>query len=165
MIFLEVDAAGRGDIWITPLDNAAAAQPLVHTAFNETSPALSPDGQWLAYVSDETGRNEVYVRRLRTEVGRRPFSTNGGTEPRWTKGGHELFYRKGDSVFIVAVPPGAAPSAAMPRLAFVMPIARLLGGAYDVSPDGQRLVVAREQPGPRADPLHVVLGGFAQPVH
>ena len=163
MIFLEIDAAGHGDIWITPLDNAAAAQPLVHTAFNETNPALSPDGGWLAYVSDETGRNEVYIRGLRTDVGRRRLSTNGGTEPRWTKGGHELFYRNADSVFVVAVRPGAAPSAATPRLAFVMPIARLLGGAYDVSPDGQRIVVVREQVGPRADPLHVVLGWFAQP--
>src|SRR4030095_16538050 len=98
------------------LDNTTAAQPLVHTAFNETNPALSPDGQWLAYVSDETGRNEVYVRGLRTEVGRRPFSTNGGTEPRWTKGGRELFYRNADSVFLVAGQAGGAP-AATPRLA------------------------------------------------
>jgi len=162
MIFLEIDPAGRGDIWITPVDDAAAAQPLVHTAFNETNPALSPDGEWLAYVSDETGRNEVYVRGLRTEVGRRPVSTNGGTEPRWTKGGHELFYRNADSVFVVAVQPGGPLNAATPQLAFVMPIARLLGGAYDVSPDGERIVVVREQVGPRADPLHVVLGWFAQ---
>src|SRR4030095_4432651 len=145
------------------LDNTTAAQPLVHTAFNETNPALSPDGGWLAYVSDETGRNEVYMRGLRTDVGRRRLSTNGGTEPRWTKGGHELFYRNADSVFVVAVRPGAAPSAATPRLAFVMPIARLLGGAYDGSGDGQRIVVGREQVGPRVDPLHVVLGWFAQP--
>ena len=165
MVFLEVDPAGRGDIRITPLDNVAAAQPLVHTAFNETNPALSPDGQWLAYASDETGRNEVYVRGLRTEVGRRRVSTNGGTEPRWTKGGHELFYRNADSVFIAAVQTGGAFSTATPRLAFVMPIARLLGGAYDVSPDGQRIVLVREQVGPRADPLHVVLGWFGQPVH
>jgi len=164
MIFLEVDAAGRGDIWITPLENTAAAQPLVHTASNETNPALSLDGRSLAYVSDETGRNEVYVRGLRTEVGRRTVSTNGGTEPRWAKGGHELFYRNADSVFVVAVQPGAAPSPATRRLAFVMPIARLLGGAYDVSADGQRVVVVREQTGPRTDPLHVVLGWFAQPV-
>lgn len=136
----------------------------MHTAFNETNPALSPDGQWLAYVSDETGRNEVYVRGLRTEVSRQPVSTNGGTEPRWTKGGRELFYRNADSVFVVPVQPGGALGIATPRLAFVMPIARLLGGAYDVSSDGQRIVVVREQVGPRADPLHVVLGWFGQPI-
>jgi serine/threonine-protein kinase len=163
MIFLEVDPAGHGDIWITPLDNVAAERPLVHTASNENSPSLSPDGKWLAYVSDEAGRNEVYVRSLVTEEGRRRISTNGGTEPRWTRGGHELFYRNADSLFVVAVQAGRALGVGTRRLAFVMPLARLLAGAYDVSPDGQRVVLVREQVGPRADPLHVVLGRFAQP--
>lgn len=163
MIFQEFDAAGRGGIWITPLDDTAAAQPLVHTAFNETNPALSPDGQWLAYVSDETGRNEVYVRGLRTEADRQRVSRTGGSEPRWTKGGHELFYRNADSVFVAAIEARGGLRADAPRLAFTMPLARLFGGAYDVSPDGQRIVAVRESVGPRADPLHVVLGWFAQP--
>ena len=165
MIFMEVDAVGHADISIAQLEDVAAARPLIHTAFNVNGPSLSPDGKWLAYASDETGRYEVYVRGLGTEKGRQRISTNGGTEPRWTRGGRELFYRNGDSLFVVPVQIGGALRTGMPRFAFVMPIARLLGGAYDVSPDGERIAVVREQVGPRADPLHVVLGWFAQPLH
>jgi serine/threonine-protein kinase len=81
-----------------------SAVPLVATGYDETSPAVSPDGRWLAYTSDESGRPEVYVRPFpNTNDGRWLVSAGGGQEPVWAHSGRELFYRGSGDLMVVEV--------------------------------------------------------------
>ncbi|MEX1186426.1 MAG: protein kinase [Gemmatimonadaceae bacterium] len=86
-------AAGSFDLALTPLTGDRKEQPFLATNFNEYYPAISPDGRWLAYVSDESGQNEVYVRPLDGPGGKMLVSQSGGIEPVWSRNGRELFYR------------------------------------------------------------------------
>jgi Tol biopolymer transport system component/tRNA A-37 threonylcarbamoyl transferase component Bud32 len=96
-IFLLRRDAGTGDSALTPL--------LAARTYNQMSPALSPDGRWLAYTSDESGRDEVYVRPFPdVETGRWQISRDGGAEPVWSHSGRELFFRSETPVAVVSVP-------------------------------------------------------------
>jgi WD40-like Beta Propeller Repeat len=77
--------------------------PITSTPFNETIPAFSPDGKWLAYQSDESGRDEVYVQPFPAGGSKTLVSVDGGTEPVWSGNGRELFYRNGDHMMTAAV--------------------------------------------------------------
>jgi Tol biopolymer transport system component/tRNA A-37 threonylcarbamoyl transferase component Bud32 len=118
-------------------------EPFLQTRFNEIAPQFSPDGRWLAYVSDESGRNEVYVQPYPGPGGKWQISTEGGTEPVWARNG-ELFYRNGDKMMAVGTTTKGNFSADTPKVLFeghyatynTMP-------AYDVTPDGQRFLLAR----------------------
>ncbi|MEO7648230.1 MAG: hypothetical protein ABIV11_08355, partial [Gemmatimonadaceae bacterium] len=85
--------AGSFDLALTPLTGDRREQPFLATDFNEAFPAISPDGRWLAYVSDESGQFEVYVRPLLGAGAKVLVSQNGGSEPVWSRNGRELFYR------------------------------------------------------------------------
>jgi serine/threonine-protein kinase len=94
-------AAGSGDILARPISGDSSDVELIATAFEETSPALSPDSRWMAYSSNESGRKEIYVRPFpNVNDGRWQVSVNGGTEPLWAHSGRELFYwsRSGEMV-------------------------------------------------------------------
>ena len=142
------DSPGTGrDIFAAPLDTPTSARPIVATRFNERGIATGPVGDWLAYVSNESGRDEVYVRRLSPDSPRWPVSRNGGTEPRWTRSG-EVFFRNHDSVFVARVSLGTSASDA-PR---IDPPTALFGGVYqslgmevtwDASPDGKSFLMVR----------------------
>src|SRR6185503_1388711 len=82
-----------GDLLVAPLDSPRAIRKFVATLAAEYLPRVSPSGRLLAYVSDETGRAEVYITRLPGPKGRVIVSTGGGTEPVWSSTGEELFYR------------------------------------------------------------------------
>ena len=82
---------GAGDIWMLPLDGEPSE--FIATEFSEQQPTFSPDGEWLAYQSDETGQAEVYVQPYPGPGGRLQISTQGGREPLWGPDGRELFYR------------------------------------------------------------------------
>jgi serine/threonine protein kinase/Tol biopolymer transport system component len=109
------------------------AKPYVSTRFRETSAALSPDNAFIAYVSDESGRNEVYVEQFPTHARRRQISTAGGQIPRWRGDGRELFYVAlgGDMMSVDMGSETATPK----------PLFHLPGFTYDVTRDGQRFVV------------------------
>ena len=81
-----------GDIGMVSSDGSGTWEPLLQTSANERSPAISPDGRWLAYDSDESGRFEVYVQRFPEILGRQQVSVGGGHRPRWSEDGRELFY-------------------------------------------------------------------------
>jgi hypothetical protein len=96
-------AIGLGDIMAFRPGGDAEPIAIVATEYEETSPSVSPDGQWIAYVSTRTGRKEVYVSPFPNSEDRFfPVSQGGGTEPVWAHNGHELFYRDGDMVMVVA---------------------------------------------------------------
>ena len=100
--FQELNPETGNDIWTVGLADRMA-KPFLKTPANEAAPQFSPDGQWIAYVSDETGRWEVYVRPYPGPGARYPISTEGGTEPMWNPSGHELFYRTGNRMMAVDV--------------------------------------------------------------
>ena len=83
----------RRDIWVTPTDAPGDSRPLMNAAYDEGAPAISPDGRWIAYMTDRTGRDEVYVRALEGEGAEIPVSVSGGIDPKWSSDGTELFYR------------------------------------------------------------------------
>ena len=143
VVFREDVSGGNRDVYMVSRDSGANPMPLAVTRFDEKGIALSPDGKWLAYASDETGANEVYIRRLDASARQWPVSRTGGTEPRWTKSG-EIFFRRGDSVFVSRVTLGAEPAASPPAALFA---ARFDATGYepmwDASPDGKQFVVTR----------------------
>ena len=118
-------------------------QPLLHTPFNEGGGQFSPDGRWLAYASDESGRFEVYVQAYPGPGGKWQISTDGGTGPIWNRSGLELFYRSANKLMAVNVTTHPSFSSGKPKMLFegsflsegpVFP-------SYDVSPGGQRFLM------------------------
>jgi serine/threonine-protein kinase len=143
VVFFETGSQNSG-IRAMRLDSAPAARMIIPDAFQESAPALSPDGRWLAYQSSEPGRAEVYVRPFPGPGPRVPVSLNGGTEPCWSRDGRELFYREGDAMMAASVRTQQAFEVTERRRLFSG--AFLPGGAfreYDVTPDGRRFVMVR----------------------
>ena len=143
--YLVVTVGGR-DVWTVPLSPGAAPQPLLAEAFTERDARISPDGRWLAYVSDESGRSEVYVRSLRGRARRYVVSSGGGDQPVWGRRGSELFFTGGGRLHSAPVRPdasegllfGTATTLEVPELG-----ERHWGTTYDVSADGRRVYFGR----------------------
>jgi eukaryotic-like serine/threonine-protein kinase len=134
-------------LWLLQLEGERVAKPLLKTQFGEDHAAISPDGRWMAYRSNESGRFEIYVATFPQLIGRWQVSVSGGTEPRWRRGGKELFFVAGDRKLMAAEVKtgGGVFKAGVPRLLFetqfVTPILR---NRYVVTGDGNRfLVIAR----------------------
>ena len=125
----------------------SAAIPLVATEFQETAPAVSPDGRWLAYVSDETGRAEVYVSPFpNVDDGRWLVSTDGGSEPVWAHSGRELFYRNAaqELISVQILPSNVFTMGEQQTLFSTRPYTTdIYHQMYDVSLDDQRFVMIR----------------------
>jgi serine/threonine-protein kinase len=167
LAFIEVNPTTGNDIWVLRLgDPARDAQPFLRTPFNESVPRFSPDGHWLAYISDESGRYEIYVQPYPGPGGKWQISTEGGTEPVWNPTGRELFYRSGDKMMAVyiATQPGFA--AGKPRMLFEGPYlpTPLTAANYDVSLDGQRFLMLKPSEQVQAAPtqINVVLNWFEE---
>ncbi len=135
-------AAQTLDTMMMRLDADRTVAPLLATEFTESNAAVSPDGGWIAYRSDESGRNEVYVQRFPELGGRVQISTTGGTSPLWSSDGTELYYRQGQAMMTVAVDgSGAAFSAGQPERLFEGRYLDDLTRNYDVAPDGRFLMI------------------------
>ena len=126
-----------------------SSEPLLATEFRERNPALSPDGRWLAYESNASGQNEIYVRPFpNIEDGQWLISTDGGTRPLWGADGRELFYlSRGAELMAVRVQ--TEPSFAPGNPEAILEGRKLTvetgpGRAYDISPDGERFLVVQE---------------------
>jgi len=144
-------AATGSDIWALPLAGDRRPRPLLQTKFNETYPEFSPDGRWLAYVSNESGRDEVYVQPYPGPGPRQQVSVDGGEAPAWSRDGRELFYSAVANVGQgattrewIAVPLTTAPSLRFgaPRVLFQARYqTTLTARGYDVTSDGQRFLM------------------------
>jgi serine/threonine-protein kinase len=133
--------AGAGDILAMRSSGDGTPVPVAVSPFTELNPALSPDGRWLAYTSNESGFNEVYVRPFPDAQGARwQISNGGGSEPRWARNGREVFYLDGESR-LNAVAVHAAPTfAAAGRTSLFDASNFVIAGfhqSYDVTPDGR----------------------------
>ncbi len=155
------DPATSADLWLLSLGN----QPEMH-AFKQTSAAerqgtLSPDGRYMAYASNESGRSEIYVEPVPGPGGRWQISTDGGEQPRWVRTGREIVYRNGTKMMSAAVQIQPTFSAAKPAELFDRKFDRggTVGG-YDITPDGQTFVMTRSE---QANPteIRVVVGWSA----
>jgi serine/threonine-protein kinase len=143
----DVESPGSGDILAIRPGIDTGPVPVVATRFTEISPALSPNGRWLAYISNETGADEIYVVPFpNTGTGRWPISAGGGTEPVWSHRGNELFYRDA-SGNLVAVGVNTSPTFSLGRAAVLFPAARFTSvrwhSQYVVAPDDRRFLMIR----------------------
>ena len=101
--FREIDPTTGHDIWVADLSGASEPRPYLQTPFNERTPVISPDGRWLAYTSNESGRDEVYVQAFPEPSGKWLVSAESGHEPMWSRDGSEIYYRNASSFFSVQV--------------------------------------------------------------
>ena len=141
-------------------------EPLTSTPFGEFDAALSRDGRWLAYASDESSRPEVFVRSFPSLDGRWQVSTDGGTEPVWARDGRTLYYRGGGKLMAVDISPGAAFTPSAPRVVFDDRFAAtqtLSHTCYDTMPDGSLLMVQEAADRIAIKHINVVLNFFGRP--
>jgi serine/threonine protein kinase len=166
VFFYDVDPQTGRDIYAYDLDDGRAT-PLLVTAADERAPMVSPDGSFLAYLSDASGRFEVYVSSLPGLEVTRQVSRDGGTEPNWSAAGDELFYRS-DAGAMVAVPFRSAPemSIGRPQELFRDEFLREQFGntSYAVTPDGRFMMLSAGEASAGGVQLQVALG-FADELH
>jgi Tol biopolymer transport system component len=156
LVFTEQRPATGRDILILPAGERTPRTLLASPA-DETSPKVSPDGRWLAYVSTEGARSDVYVTQLSNPARARRVSVEGGSEPAWASAGRELFYRQGTAMMTVTIDASGQVQSG-PRVLFDADFVRgtLDTANYDVLPDGRFVMVQRASQG--ADPmLHVLI--------
>ena len=133
-------ADSRQDVWVLPLQPPGTPIPIARTTFSERQARFSPDGKFIAYESDETGRFEVYVQPLPPTGAKWQVSANGGTDPAWRDG--ELLYADRDNMLIAVPVTTTGNMFAAGRPAGLFKLAFAGGaGAFDVTPDGRRLLV------------------------
>jgi Tol biopolymer transport system component len=149
-------ATPANEIWEMPLGGGTSgeAKPtaFIRSQFTKDAPQFSPDGKWVAYQADDSGRSEVYVVPYPGPGGKSQVSTDGGASPQWSRDGRELFYRTGDRMMAVDVRLGAAFQAGTPRMLF-----ERNANAYDPAPDGKRfLLITQDTPGQSSE-IRVVL--------
>jgi Tol biopolymer transport system component len=157
IVYMMQDQKASGDLWVLPLDGDKKPAPLVATPFNETHAQISPDGKWIAYTSNSTGRNEIHVQPFPSGSGHWQVSTAGGDWPRWRRDGKELFFHDVTTVVAPGVLFGpilsaqtsasgatfqaSSPQDVLQTLATTIPHGGADYQTYDVSADGQRFLV------------------------
>jgi Tol biopolymer transport system component len=150
------------DIWALPMfpDESGEQKPfpVVATNFVDVAPAFSPDGKWLAYANDETGRMEVYIQPFPSGAGRWQVSTAGGSRPKWRKDGKELFFDTTDQqVMAVDVNQnGASLQLGAPHALFKATTVAGPSGPYTVSADGKKFVMNTVLPQSITEPLTLI---------
>jgi eukaryotic-like serine/threonine-protein kinase len=162
LVYHDNSGSIRGnDIMLLALDSGSTPRPYLRTRADEFAPHVAPDGRWVAYTSDESGRAEVYVRSFPEPTGKVQVSLAGGTEPRWSRDGTELFYRNNDQMMVARVSsqPGFSVLQRSELFRSSFP-SNVYFAQYDVAPDGQHFLVTQ---GPQASrELIVVLNWFEQ---
>ncbi len=157
LITVASDLAPNSGIDIALVRNGGRGpvEPIISNTFATLYPAVSSDGRWLAFVSGQSGRSEVFVRSLSGSGEEVQVSQDGGTEPVWSRDGREIFYRGGSEsqVHLIAASVRTAPSFEVIERKVLFETGDILGGNphsnYDVSPDGRTFAMVRRSPGDR----------------
>jgi serine/threonine-protein kinase len=170
-VFSQDDPKTGRDLWVLPMEGDRKPRVFLQTPFQESSGQFSPDGRWIAYVSNESGRLEVYVRPFPGPGGKWQISTEGGTELAWNPKGKELFYRTGgqkEKMMVVEYQTQPTFTVGKPRLLFegnyVANTPTAAGAFYSVAPDGQRFLMTKtpDQPQAALTQINVVLNWFEE---
>ena len=141
ILYQQQDPKNGWDIWALPLQGDRKPVPVLQTPFNEQSPQFSPDGKWVAYESNESGADQVYIQSFPPSGGKWQVSTNGGQEPRWRGDGKEIYYYASERIWAAGVRTAAgrvevdSPRGLFPDAFFPGP-----DYYYDVTRDGQRFL-------------------------
>jgi Tol biopolymer transport system component len=171
IVYARQDPKTKYDLWVVPAtpDTASGDRTptlYLQTEFNEHQGRLSPDGRWMAYSSDESGRSEVYVRAFPVPGARSQVSSDGGGDPKWRRDGKELFYQSTDlTLMAVTVKADTNFTASAPQALFKMPIAdrapimaQVSGGSkYQPTGNGQRFLINADIEEPGSPPVTVIL--------
>ena len=160
VLFEKQVASANTDIWLLPLDGSGAERVVLGSPFNEVDARISPNGQWLAYASDEAGISQVYVQPFPDLGARLQISSTGGGEPVWSRDGRRLFYRGDGSMWAVSVAPGDTTDAGVPERLFDDRFDNKspTHTGYDVDADGRFFMIGYASP--QEELLTVVLNWF-----
>jgi serine/threonine-protein kinase len=161
LVYVASGAKTGSDLWIVDFDKEKTPRPLLETAANEVFPSISPNGRFIAYTSDESGRPEIYVRPFpQVETGRQKISGSGGTMPRWGRDGTTIFYRTDQGIMAVNVAAGrgGADLLTVGQPSLAVAITGLT--AFDPSPDARTFAIERVPTEKAAKEIHVVLNWF-----
>jgi eukaryotic-like serine/threonine-protein kinase len=167
IVSVRIDPVNRNDLWMHRLSDDTDTRLAINTPFNESHGKVSPDGRWLAYMSDESGQEEVWLASFPSGDGRRRVSVAGGTAPQWGEGGRELFYLTLDrKLMAVPIVPGAPNGGDIgtPTALFQVPNlireGRLLmptSNNYVAAPDGRRFLAAVSARDANVPPITIVV--------
>jgi Tol biopolymer transport system component len=168
LLYTEVNMArSRLDVWALPLTGGGKAFPLIQSDLDQDQARFSPDGRWVAYVSNDSGRYEVLVQRFvepsagsSQDPQTTPVSNGGGIAPRWGRDGRELYYLTPDRrVMVVDVLVGSKLAVGMPHELFSL---RSSHGDWDVVSDGSRFLIALPAGADRSSPFQILQNPLAQ---
>lgn len=164
LLYHRYDPKSDVDVWVLPLEEDRKPFPFLQTQFRENDAVFSPDGRWIAYRSNESGKNEVYVRTFPAASGKWQISINGGQQPQWRSDGKELFYISADrKLMAVDVKSGATFEAGLPKALFDLTAAKAYNTGYEATADGQRFLLVRTLQEPAPAPFSVVVNWTAAP--
>jgi serine/threonine protein kinase/Tol biopolymer transport system component len=166
IIFMQREKNAGTDLWVLPMEGDRKPVPYMMTPFNEAQAKFSPDGHWVVYTSNESGKREVYVQPFPVATGGKwPVSNGGGSQPRWSRDGKELFYFAPDSTLMAVsvTTTGGTFQPGVPKALFRAPILGGAGGGaggawrWDISPDGKRFLINTALDEATASPVTIVL--------
>ena len=142
-------ASAGSDLFVLPLTGDRKPQPFLTTKFDEWQASLSPDGKWLAYVSNQSGTYQVYIQPFPNGSGRWQVSTDEGYEPRWAPNGKTLYYYNPGRIMSVQIQAGSSLVIGKPQVLFSGYYKKTTdsGLNYDVSPDGQFFITTKSNDG------------------
>lgn len=150
----------KGDLYYMPLEGDRQPQPFIRTPFIENDPSVSPDGEYAAYVSDESGRREVYLTRFPSAEGRWQISVSGGSAPRWTARGDRIFYLQGASLMEAEIATRPEVKLGTPQRLFTVPWLEpesWWANRYAISADGERFLFSKRLEQEGAEPRLVLV--------
>lgn len=169
LVFTQVNPDTGLDLHVLPMERSYRSKPLLQERAVQGSPTISPDGRWIAYRSNETGRYEIYVRPFpNVDEGKWQITTNGGSRPLWGPSGRELFYQTRDSMMVIPIETEPTFTYGTPQLLFSGSYTPAAGAVpnFDIFPDGQRFLMIKdvEEPVERSarDEITVVLNWFEE---
>ncbi len=158
LLYQVINAKGGTDLFLFDRQSRQS-RPWLQTPFNEGEARFSPDGRWVVYASDQSGRFEIWVRPFGHSAPPLRVSSDGGHEPRWSRDGKELFFQSGTRMMTASIESSGPLRAASPRVLFdggFVPYEVDLRRTYDVAPDGRFVVIQRLQ-APARQSLVVVM--------
>jgi serine/threonine-protein kinase len=163
LVHREAGTTSQWNLHVLSMEGEFSSQPLLDSEFAEQSAAISPSGRFIAYQSNESGQSEIYVRPFPdVDDGKWQISSDGGTGPVWAHRGQELFYRNGEAMMVVGIKTEPTFTAGSPVVLFTGRYTTFTGPIlnYDISPDGQRLLMIKQEEGPGQ--INVVLNWFSE---